>query len=180
MKKPNWKLWLKDKNECKQWLDTYIRKNILKKTKNESEIYARQASHNINFANWVSEHHDEIPTTYEKERYDDWIITVCYYAIYHSALALLSKEGYASKNHAATLCFLIYHHFHSQKALDEEDVQLVAASLDKEDIKTMGETKELRERASYNAGEFFGENLRENIRAQAEKFRDKINELLTL
>ena len=140
MKKPNWKLWLKDKDECKQWLDTYIKKNILKKTKNESEIYARQAGHNLTFANWVSERHDEIPTTYEKERFDDWIITVCYYAIYHSALALLSKEGYASKNHAATLCFLIYHHFHSQKALDEEDVELVAASLDREDIKTIGET----------------------------------------
>ena len=37
MKKPNWKLWLEDKNECKFWLESYIKKRILKKSPDGTE-----------------------------------------------------------------------------------------------------------------------------------------------
>ena len=46
MKKPNWKLWLKDKKECKFWLDQYVAKKILKKSFNESNLHLRRTDHN--------------------------------------------------------------------------------------------------------------------------------------
>ena len=48
---------------------------------------------------------------YEKNtgdhQFNDWLIVVMYYALYHAALALITKKGYSSKNHTASLVFLI-------------------------------------------------------------------------
>ncbi len=38
----------------------------------------------------------------------DWLTIVAYYAMYHSALAILSRAGLSSKNHAATIAVLEY------------------------------------------------------------------------
>lgn len=66
MKKPNWKLWLKDQKECKFWLDAYIKKKILKKVSDESKLHLRRTDHNLTFANWIIEKHkDEIPDIFK-------------------------------------------------------------------------------------------------------------------
>ena len=179
MKKPNWKLWLKDKNKCKFWLDSYVKKKILKKVSDESRLYIKRTDHNLTFANWIIEKHkDEIPEVFGDDNFYDWVISIYYYAIYHAALALMSKEGFTSKNHSATLAFLIYHHYHSQKALEREDVELIASSLDREDIETLGISKELREKACYDVHELFEKRLAEQIREQAVDFANKIKMLL--
>ncbi|MEK6905703.1 MAG: HEPN domain-containing protein [Nanoarchaeota archaeon] len=179
MRKPDWKLWLKDEKECEFWLDSYIRKNILKKSSNESRLHLRRTDHNLTFANWIIEKHkDEIPTVFGGDNFYDWVISIYYYAIYHAALALMSKEGFTSKNHSATLAFLIYHHYHSQKALEKEDVELIASSLDREDIETLGISKELREKACYDVHEQFEKKLAEQIREQTVDFANKIKLLL--
>ena len=90
----------------------------------------------------------------------------------------MSKEGFISKNHSATLAFLIYHHYHSQKALEKEEVELIASSLDKEDIEIVGISKELREKACYGIHETFEKQLAEQIREQAVEFANKIKKLL--
>lgn len=180
MRKPDWKLWLKDKTECKFWLDSYIRKRILRKSEDDSRLHIRKTDHNLSFANWVMEKHkDEIPEIFGKDTFYDWIINIYYYAIYHAALALMSKEGYTSKNHSATLAFLIYHHYHSQKALDEEDVRLIASSLDREDIETVGASKELREKACYSVHELFEKSIAEQVKEHAVDFANKIKILLS-
>lgn len=179
MRKPNWKLWLNDKKECEFWLNNYIRKKILKKSSNESALHLRRTDHNLTFANWIIEKHkDEIPEIFSGDNFYDWVISIYYYAIYHAALALMSKEGFTSKNHSATLAFLIYHNYHSQKALEKEDVELIASSLDMEDIKTLGISKELREKACYDVHETFEKNLAEQIREDAVDFANKIKSLL--
>lgn len=179
MRKPNWKLWLQDETECKFWLDSYIRKNILKKSSNESRLHLKRTDHNLTFANWIIEKHkDEIPEVFRGDNFYDWVISIYYYAIYHAALALMSKEGFTSKNHSATLAFLIYHHYHSQKALEKEDVELIASSLDREDIETLGISKELREKACYDIHEQFEKKLAEQIREEAVDFANKIKLLL--
>ncbi len=178
MKKPDWKLWLKNKKECKFWLDKYIQKGILKKIPDESRLHLRRTDHNLTFANWIIEKHkDEIPDVLGGDNFYDWVISIYYYAIYHAALALMSKEGFTSKNHSATLAFLIYHHYHSQKALDKEDVGLIASSLDREDIETLGISKELREKACYDVHESFEKKLAEQIRERAVDFANKIKSL---
>jgi uncharacterized protein (UPF0332 family) len=179
MKKPDWRKWVKDKEECKIWLNKYIKREILIKDIDESKLHLRKSDHNLNFVNWVIEKHkDEIPEIFGNENFYDWIINICYYAIYHSALALISKEGYKSKNHSATLCFLIYHHYHLQKALDKEDVELIADSLNKEDIEIIGTSKELREKACYDIHELFEQKLAQHIQEQTVNFVNKIKFLL--
>lgn len=179
MKKPDWKLWLKDEKECKFWLDSYIQKRILKKISDESRLHIKRTDHNLTFANWIIEKHkDEIPEVFGGDNFYDWVISIYYYAIYHAALALMSKEGFTSKNHSATLAFLIYHNYHSQKALEKEDVELIASSLDREDIETLGVSKELREKACYDVHELFEKRLAEQIREQAVDFANKIKGLL--
>ena len=179
MKRPNWKLWLKDEKECKSWLDNYIKKKILKKVSDESKLHIKRTDHNLTFANWIIEKHkDEIPKVFGEDTFYDWVISIYYYAIYHAALALMSKEGFTSKNHSATLAFLIYHHYHLQKALAKEDVELIASSLEKEDIETLGVSKELREKACYDIHESFEKRLAEDIQGQAVDFANKIKLLL--
>lgn len=178
-KKPDWKLWIRDKEECRMWLENYISKRILRRTGDESGLYIRKTNHNLNFANWVVEKHkDIIPQAFGEETFYDWVITAYYYTIYHAALALISREGYESKNHSAALCFLIYHHYHLQKALSREDVELIAGSLDKEDIETLGSAKELREKASYDVHETFEKLLVDYTREKTVNFVNKIKSLL--
>ena len=179
MRKPDWKLWLKDERECKFWLESYIRKNIIKKSLNDSRLHLKRTDHNLTFANWIIEKHkDEIPEVFGVDNYYDWVISIYYYAIYHAALALMSKEGFTSKNHSATLAFLIHHYYYSQKALEKEDVELIASSLDKEDIETIGVSKELREKACYDVHEMFEKRLAEQIKKDAVDFANKIKLLL--
>ena len=179
MKKPNWKLWMKNKEECKLWLNKYLKKNILIPSADESKLYLKKTNHNLNFANWINEKHkDEIPEIFRKETFYDWVINAYYYAVYHASSALVSKQGYKSKSHFATLCFLIYHNYHLQKALDKEDVELIADSLNQEDIETIGTSKELREKASYDVHELFEKKLVENIREQTINFVNKIKKIL--
>ncbi len=179
MKKPDWKFWLKDKKECKLWLDNYIKKGILRKSSDESLLHLRKTDHNLNFANWTFEKHKKKVEIFEEETFYDWVINIYYYAIYHAALAMMGKEGYKSKSHTATLCFLIYHHYHLQKALNKEDVELIATSLSKEDIETIGFSKELREKACYDVHELFEQKLANQIREKAVNFVNKIKLLLS-
>ena len=179
MKKPNWKKWVENKKECKLWLAEYLKKEILKKSIDDSKLHLRKTDHNLNFANWIFEkHRDDIPREFGKETFYDWVINMYYYSIYHAALALLIREGYKSKNHSATLCFLIYYHYHLQKAINREEVELIACSLNKEDIETIGFSKELRERACYDVHELFEKRLAEQIREKAVNFANKIKLLL--
>jgi len=179
MKKPDWRIWMENREECESWLINYIGKKILRKSEDESRLYLRKTNHNLNFANWIFEkHNNEILEIFGEETFYDWIINMYYYAIYHAASTLMSKEGYSSKNHSATLCFLIYHHYHLQKALDKEDVELVASSLDKEDIEIIGDIKELREKACYDIHESFEKRLAEHVREKAVDFVNKIKMLL--
>ena len=179
MKRPDWKIWMKDEEECKNWLDTYIKKEIIRKSENNSKLHLRKTDHNLNLANWILEKHkDEIPQYFGKDTFYDWIIDIYYYAIYHSALALMSKEKYSSKNHAATLCFLIYFHYHQKKIFDKEEVEFMAGSLNKEDIEIVGMSKELREKASYDVHELFERKLAEQIKEQTVDFVNKIKRLI--
>ena len=181
MKKPDWKLWMEDKAECRKWLGSYLKKGMIRKSKDDSALHLEKAKHNLYFANWIIEKHkDEIPAYFKGESFYDWTVSIYYYAIYHSAMALMSKEGYSSKSHSATLCFIIYHHYHKQKALDEEDIDLIVSSLDKEDIETIGVSKEMREKACYDVHGSFERSLAAQIQEQAVDFLDSIREIIRL
>jgi uncharacterized protein (UPF0332 family) len=175
MRKPDWKIWLADQQECKSWLERYLTKGILRKKADESRLYLKKADHNLALANWILEKHkQEIPQTFGKETFYDWTVNMYYYAIYHAATAIVSREGYASSSHSATLCFLIFNHYHQKKVLDENDVFLIVSSLDKKDIETIGSSKEMRERASYDVHATFEKAVAEMAREDTMQFIVKV------
>lgn len=179
MKKPDWRIWVKDKKECRIWLENYLKKGVLKKAPKEHELYIKKADHNLNLALWLYEKHNkEIPSIFGKETFYDWVISMHYYSIYHAALALLSREGYESKGHSPTLCFLISVFYHKQKLIDAKDIEIVANSLGEKDIEIIGFSKEIREKASYNIHEHFEKKLAENVKEDAVEFVNKVKVLL--
>ena len=179
MKKPDWKLWLKDKDECKLWLGNYTKKQILRKDKDESSIYLKKSEHNLNLANWINDkHNNEIPQVFGNEAFYDWAIVIYYYAVYHAALALVSKLKYKTKSHAAAICFLIHYYYHRRKIVDEEDIELAATSLSGEDIETLTAAKSMRERASYDVHAVFEKTIAEDAKAKSAKFLNKVREVL--
>ena len=90
---------INNKQELTENIKFYLEKQTLSKIeRNIFEIkgHLNKAQHNLEFINDLNE-----------EKYPDWILVGCYYAIYQSALALLINKGFFSKNHDATLCVLI-------------------------------------------------------------------------
>ena len=73
---------------------------------------------------------------------------------------------------------MIYYHYHLQNSLNKRDIDLIVSSLNKEDIETLGFSKELREKASYNVHESFERELVINTRKQAIDFLNKIKSIL--
>jgi transcription initiation factor TFIIIB Brf1 subunit/transcription initiation factor TFIIB len=55
MRKPDWRVWLENKKECKKRYNFYLKKKILRAQPIKPEDYLRKALHNLDFANWVYE-----------------------------------------------------------------------------------------------------------------------------
>jgi uncharacterized protein (UPF0332 family) len=184
MKRPDWRAWLRNRQECKRWNVLYTKRGILRRQSLKPEDHLKKSLHNLDFANWIYEKHkDEIKELFGSQRFFDWVIVIYYYAVYHAALALTASKNLFSKSHLATLNTLILHFYH-EKRIAKEDVELVAESisrsLEKEDIETVAETKELRERASYGASYEFEESLVETAKENAIRFIGKTRSILEL
>ena len=70
---------------------------IMSPNANLSEGHIRKADHNL-----------VVMTDLQKLGHEDWVAIAAYYAMYHSAMALLVRIGLESKDHAATAAALDY------------------------------------------------------------------------
>jgi len=65
--------------------------------------HLKKAYHNLDLANKVFNiHEDKASYRYEGENYFDWVITICYYAMYQASLAALAAVRKEGETHAAT------------------------------------------------------------------------------
>ncbi len=140
--------------KIKQYLeDKSIQK--LPVSKEEIKGHIMKADHNLQFVN------DNI-----RLGYFDWCITGCYYAVYHSALALTILKGYYSKNHDATLCILIKEFY--KKGVSAEEIELLNKFfLDYQEIVFYVQSKQKREDASYSTKIKFDKPLVNELRIKA-------------
>lgn len=91
-------------------------------------------------------------------------------------MALISKKGYSSKNHLATLCALIKFYYGK---LNNEDIKLVSiSSLEKEEVSYFVYAKEKRETASYGISEEFNKNEAIDLKDKTIQFLNKTREIL--
>lgn len=184
MKKPDWRIWIKNKAECRRLYNYYRKHNMLKKTTFKPENYMRKATHNIDFSNWLlGKHKDEIPSVFGDQKFYDWVIVGYYYTVYHASLALIASKGLESKSHFATLSAIILFFYH-EKIISKEDVEVVAESIGttitKDDIEIIVDSKSLRERASYSVGYEFDVALVKRAQNNAVKFMQKARNALSM
>ena len=113
----------------------------IKQNKELVEAHIKKARHNIAF----------YTINKNNTNFNDWLIVILYYSLYHCALALITKKQYSSKNHYATILLLI-----KEYAISKEEAQLIKElSINKEDAKLYTNLKEDRHNASYHTNTLF-------------------------
>jgi len=110
----------------------------------------------------------------------DWVITICYYAMYQASLAALAAVRKEGETHAATVCALIYYYVHKKKRLGEEHLISLdmTAALARQDVQKLVEKKKEREKASYDTSFISQKGLADRALTDAKEFVAKIREIL--
>lgn len=111
------------------------------------------------------------------KRYDDfrdWLIVALYYALYHSALALVTNRNFSSKNHYATILLLIKEYAISK----EEAILLNELSINKEDAELYTNLKQDRHDASYQTHTKFDSEIIEEYESRVMDFINKTEEII--
>jgi len=117
----------------------------------------------------------KVPIEYNS---DEWVVICGYYAMYASALALIAKLGYRSKNHSATIAVL-EESFIRKKILTKEDVDVLKnAMLQKEEIEKLSDARHKREIAQYSVTKQTTKEIAENIKKDAYQFINKVESII--
>lgn len=81
----------------------------LKRADNERGLRLITPSSNLSIGHIkMADHNLVVMTDLDSLGHEDWVVIAAYYAMYQSALALLTKSGMESKEHAATAAALEY------------------------------------------------------------------------
>ncbi|MDD5417626.1 MAG: hypothetical protein PHW96_01925 [Candidatus Nanoarchaeia archaeon] len=172
---------IKDKKYCEELFKYYIKIKAIRKTSLEYKKHIKKAVSNLEFANYLLEEHEHsIKEKLPNRTYYDWCITIYYYSIYHTSLALLEKLGYKSNSHFATLTAVTLFYYHKNDILKEEDINFLIEkiNLKEKDISFVIESKDLRERACYGVDETFNKSLAKHLQVQTADFVNKIKDLI--
>ncbi len=119
----------------------------------------------------------KLPENYSN---DEWIIITSYYAMYHSALALLSKIGYKSDTHTSTI-FALEKFFVEKELIGQEYLAMFKYAkdqLNKQDIDNLSKGKENRKIAQYKVTETINRAIAEASMKNAYEFVNKIRNII--
>jgi uncharacterized protein (UPF0332 family) len=164
----NIKYYLNNKEKILESYDFFIKKEQLNKIiKNRKLIQAhiKKAEHNLGILKQLN------------EDYNDWKIIGLYYCLYHSCLALLANKGYSSKNHTATLIFLLQEY----SQITNEEINLIEElQIKEEDAKFYTQLKQERHNANYSTDIFYDNEKIEEVRIKTVTFLNKVRGILKL
>ena len=105
-----------------------------------------------------------------KGGFDDWVVSQCYYSMYHSLLAILYKNGYESKNHECTIN-AVEHLIQIKKVnLNIEDITFIRTA---EQMKAK-DAKSLREHFQYGTETDVNKELLDNLVKKAKEIVEKV------
>src|SRR3989344_788853 len=147
--------------------DFFIRKGLIRHIGDNEDLvvaHLEKAKHNMLF----------FEKNINDSQFNDWLIVTLYYALYHAVLSLIVKKGYSSKNHTASLVFLIK--YYSQ--LKEEIFLVQELSIKKEDAELYTKLKEDRHKASYESKVNFTDKNIQNYKQKVKDFIQKTEELI--
>lgn len=156
-----------DKKFLEKELNFFIIKKMIKTIGENRELvqsHIKKARHNIEFY--------KLNKQYNK--FNDWLIVILYYALYHSALALITNKKYASKNHYATILILI-----KEYPITKDEAKLLnELSINKEDAELYTNLKGDRHDASYATNIKFGQKTITDYENKVLGFINKTEELI--
>ena len=155
-----------DKKKLDEAYSFYIKKKILKKSdSNLSKAHLYKSDSNMEFVDFLL----------KNDKFPDWCIVGLYYSVYHASLALLSHKGYSSKDHNATLCFLIKNFSEFSK----EDIELIDdLQIKRDEIEFYSGLKEERRKASYSTSLLFDKASINNFRKSSIQLINKIKAII--
>jgi uncharacterized protein (UPF0332 family) len=146
----------------------FIGKKHLRKAEANPELvqsHLKKARHNLEFYR----------INKRQRTFNDWLIVVLYYSLYHAALALLTHKHYFSKNHHATLLVLIKEY----PITKDEATLLHELSISKEDAELYTKLKEDRHGASYTTDLKFSDKAIETYESKVLDFINKAEDLIS-
>ena len=156
-----------DKQYLEKELNFFISKKhikIIQENKELARAHIKKARHNIEFY--------KLNKQYNK--FNDWLIVTLYYALYHSALALITNKNYSSKNHYATILILI-----KEYSITKDEAKLLNdLSINKEDAELYTHLKDDRHDASYATNIKFSQEIIEDYENKVLDFINKTEELI--
>jgi len=148
-------------------LRAYERQKLLQKSpfaKSLVQAHLDKGKHNLRF----------FAKNADDKEYNDWLIVILYYAVYHAAFALVANRGYVSKSHDATILFLI-----KEYDISRCDAELLHdLSLTRSDAEFYADLKEKRKQASYATNTLFRTEKVEEYRKRSIEFLNKAEEIL--
>ena len=128
-----------------------------------------------------ADHNLIVMTDLDKLGHSDWVVITAYYSMYHSAMAVLSKIGLDSKDHATTVAVLEY--FFGKKIdkslldrFNELRDKLETVKIEEKYIDYLWKTKKTREAMQYGVDTTYKET--DIIMNNAREFVIKIKLLL--
>ncbi|MFT4305242.1 MAG: DNA-binding protein [Candidatus Woesearchaeota archaeon] len=156
-----------DKEFLEKELEFFINKKhikIIKENKDLVKSHIKKSRHNLEFYN--------LNKNYIK--FNDWLIVMLYYSLYHSALALITNKNYSSKNHYATILILI-----KEYSITKDEVKLFnELSINKEDAELYTNLKSDRQDASYETDIKFNQEIIKYYEDKVFEFINKTEELI--
>lgn len=152
--------------ELENLFNYFITKNLLvKKESNDLSLaHIDKAKHNLEF----------FDQNKENSKFNDWLIVILYYTLYHCALALVANKSHISKNHTATLVFLMKYY-----KVSKEDINLInRLEISKEDAEFYTVLKRNRHSANYSTNFAFSSREIKECRKAVNSFLQRTIEAL--
>lgn len=158
----NIQYYFQNREELEKKYNFFVEKRQLIEKENAKNLigaHVSKAEHNLKMLDLLT------------DEFNDWKIISLYYVLYHSCLALLAKKNYVSKNHTATLLFVIK--YYSQ--IDNEDLNLIEElQVKEEDAKFYTRLKVERHNANYSTNLFFDNEKIISLKRETIRFLNKV------
>ncbi len=182
-----WRDWLRNARLCNESMRYFERQGMIQRLGTNVATdnvlgHLRKAYHNLRLANRLFDMHEnnQFEFRYEGETNFDWIVTMCYYAIYQACLAALAAVRKTGETHTATVCAIVYHYFHKRKRLNEQYLLALeqVGALARQDIQKLIASKEQREKVSYDSSFLTQRGIAQAALNDSREFVTKVREIL--
>lgn len=158
--------YFEDKAKLEDSYNFYIDKRHIIQIDNARTLvnpHLKKAQHNLKMFSYLS------------NEFNDWKVISLYYALYHSCLALVVNKNFVSKNHTATMIFVIKHY----GEFNQEELTLIEElQIKEEDAKFYACLKEERHKANYLTNISYDSKKIEDIRVRTIAFINKVRSIL--